>query len=244
MNLENNIEDLLIILNNNYTDFKDKQQRVVNECLIKFSESIKWDGPKLEGQMNNEERKLEIYFDDYDLTYRTKNQISSIGMDHYVNKFKIIRPGFNYNLNYEVGNHDQVRYVTYKLMYYVQSILDNEFEQINKIFEPVLDSYEDGYTNYLDKLKVANIFKTGFANHRLQLKIDKAFETGEIQSGGHGRDIKSNKNGWVYVNKLKITKNVTGTYVVNAYYNLELMTTFTQMSESTLEQLIRNFISF
>jgi hypothetical protein len=244
MNLESNIEDLLRILNNNYTDFKDKQQLIVNECLIKFSESIKWDGPTLEGQMNNETRQIEIFYTDYDTSYITKNHLANIGMDSYVMKFKIIRPGFNYNFNYEIGNTDQYRLTTYKFMYYVQSILDDEFIKINTIFKPTLDSYEDGYTNYLDKLKAVNLFKTGFNTHKLQLKVDEAFETGEIQSSGHGRDIKSNKKGWVYVNKLKITKNVTGTYVVNAYYNLELMTTFTQMSESTLEQLIRNFISF
>jgi hypothetical protein len=93
----------------------------------------------------------------------------------------------------------------------------------------------------LDKLKVANTFKTGFANHRLQLKVDSAFETGEI-SIERGRDIKSQKGGWVYINKIKLNKNVTGTYVVTAYYDDELKTTFTRMSESTLEQLIRNFI--
>jgi hypothetical protein len=130
MNLESNIEDLLRILNNNYTDFKDKQQLIVNECLIKFSESIKWDGPTLEGQMNNETRQIEIFYTDYDTSYITKNHLANIGMDSYVVKFKIIRPGFNYNFNYEIGNTDQYRLTTYKFMYYIQSILDDEFIKI------------------------------------------------------------------------------------------------------------------
>jgi hypothetical protein len=37
-------------------------------------------------------------------------------------------------------------------------------------------------------------------------------------------------------------KNPTGTYVVTAYWGDELKATFTRMSESTLEQTIRNFI--
>jgi len=241
MNFENNINELIIGLNDNYTNLKNQQQIIVDECMLKFNESIKWDGLKLEGRMINEERKLEIYFDDYDLTYRTKNILISISMDYYTSEFKVIRPGFNYNLNYEAGNTDQVRHITYKLMYYVQNILDNEFEQINKIFKPVIDSYDTGYLDYLEKLKLANTFKTGFANHRLQLKVDEAFETGEI-SNKRGQDIKSQKGGWIYINKIKLSKNVTGTYVVTAYYDDELMTTFTRMSESTLEQMIRNFI--
>jgi hypothetical protein len=240
MNLENNLNELEQILDDKYIDIVNKQQLVMNTCLLQFCERIKWDGPKLEANMNNEDRKLEIFYYSDD-SYLNKNSLININLDWTTFKIKQIRPAFAYNDSYEVSNFVEFRHVIYKLMYYIQSILDEGFNEINTIFKPVIDTHINDYNNYLEMKRLGIMFRNGYNGYKHQLKMDEVFDNGEAYNKT-GRDIPHHEKGWVFVDKIKMYKNPTGTYVVTAYWGDELKATFTRMSEVTLEQTIRNFM--
>jgi hypothetical protein len=240
MNLENNLNELEQILDDKYIDIVNKQQLVMNTCLQQFCERIKWDGPKLEANMNNEDRKLEIFYYSDD-SYLNKNSLININLDWTDYKIKQIKPVFFYNESYEVNNFVEFRHVIYKLMYYIQSILDEGFININTIFKPVIDTHINEYNSYLEMKKLGTMFRNGFNSYKNILKLDEVFDNGEAYNKT-GRDIPHNEKGWVFVDKIKMYKNPTGTYVVTAYWGDELKATFTRMSEVTLEQTIRNFM--
>ena len=80
MNLENNLNELEQILNDKYIDIINKQQSIMNICLQQFVESIKWDGPKLEAKMINEDRRLEIFYYSDD-SYLNKNSLININLE-------------------------------------------------------------------------------------------------------------------------------------------------------------------
>ena len=240
MNFENNLNELEQILDNKYIDVTNKQQLVMNTCLQQFTERIKWDGPKLEANMNNEDRKLEIFYYSND-SYMNKNYLVNLGLDWTDYKIKQIRPAFAYNDSYEINHYVEYKHVIYKLMYYIQSVLDEGFNEVNTIFKPVIDTHINDYNNYLEMKRLANTFRNGFNSYKNILKLDEAFYKGEAYNKD-GRDIPHHEKGWVRVDKIKMYKNPSGTYVVTAYWDDELKTKYTRMSESTLEQTIRNFL--